>query len=156
MPFFVRAGKHLPATALEAVVELRAPPRLLFSPDDCQPRPNLLRFRLGTDDGVTVCVQAKEPGQRLVSHPVELQVDFERVFGARQQAYQRLLGDALEGNPARFARQDGVENAWRVIQPLLDQPGPVHSYPRGSWGPNEADAVTAGHGRWHDPAAGRA
>jgi glucose-6-phosphate 1-dehydrogenase len=156
VPFFVRSGKALAATALEAVVELHAPPRLLFSPDGCQPRPNFLRFRLGTDDGVTVGVQAKEPGQRLVSHPVELQVDFERVFGARQQAYQRLLGDALEGNPARFARQDGVEHAWRVIQPLLDHPGPVHSYPRGSWGPAEADTVTAGHGRWHDPAAGRA
>jgi glucose-6-phosphate 1-dehydrogenase len=102
-----------------------------------------------------VCVQAKEPGERLVSHPVELQVDFERVFGARQQAYQRLLGDALEGNPARFARQDGVENAWRVIQPLLDQPGPVHSYPRGSWGPAKAETMMAGHGGWHDPAAGR-
>ena len=155
VPFFVRAGKGLAATALEAVVELHAPPRLLFSPDGCQPRPNFLRFRLGADDGVTVCVQAKEPGERLVSHPVELQVDFEQVFGARQQAYQRLLGDALEGNPARFARQDGVENAWRVIQPLLDQPGPVHSYPRGSWGPAQADTVTAGHGGWHDPAAGR-
>ena len=83
-------------------------------------------------------------------------MDFERVFGARQQAYQRLLGDALEGNPARFARQDGVENAWRVIQPLLGQPGPVHSYRRGSWGPAEAETVTAGHGGWHDPAPGRA
>jgi glucose-6-phosphate 1-dehydrogenase len=156
VPFFVRAGKGLAATALEAVVELHAPPRLLFSPDDCQPRPNFLRFRLGPGDGVTLCVQAKEPGERLVSHPVELQVDFERVFGARQEAYQRLLGDALDGNPARFARQDGVEHAWRVIQPLLDQPGPVHGYPRGSWGPAEADAVTAGHGGWHNPASGRA
>jgi glucose-6-phosphate 1-dehydrogenase len=156
VPFFVRAGKGLAATALEAVVELHAPPRLLFSPDGCQPRPNVLRFRLGPGDGVTVCVQAKEPGERLVSHPVELEVDFERVFGARQQAYQRLLGDALEGNPARFARQDGVEHAWRVIQPLLDQPGPVHSYRRSSWGPAEADAITVGHGGWHDPAPGRA
>jgi glucose-6-phosphate 1-dehydrogenase len=156
VPFFVRAGKGLPATALEAVVELHAPPRLLFSPDGCQPRPNFLRFRLGPGDGVTVCVQAKEPGERLVSHPVELQVDFERVFGARQQAYQRLLGDALEGNPARFARQDGVEHAWRIIQPLLDQPGPVHGYRRGSWGPAEAVTVMAGHGGWHDPAPGRA
>jgi glucose-6-phosphate 1-dehydrogenase len=152
VPFFVRAGKGLAATALEAVVELHAPPRLLFSPQGCQPRPNFLRFRLGAGDGVTVCVQAKEPGERLVSRPVELEVDFERVFGARQQAYQRLLGDALEGNPARFARQDGVEHAWRVIQPLLDQPGPVHSYPRGSWGPAEAETVTGGHGGWHDPA----
>lgn len=83
-------------------------------------------------------------------------MDFERIFGSRQQACQRLLGDALDGSPARFARQDGVEHARRVIQPLLDQPGPVHSYRRGSWGPAEAETVTAGHGRWHDPAAGRA
>jgi len=101
-----------------------------------------------------VCVQAKEPGERLVSHPVELEVDFERVFGVRQQPYERLLGDALAGNPARFARQDGVEHAWRVVQPLLEQPGPVHSYRGGSWGPAEADAVTVG--RWHDPAPGGA
>ena len=156
VPFFVRAGKGLAATALEAVIELHAPPRLLFSLQGCQPRPNFLRFRLGPADGVTVCVQAKEPGERLVSHPVELEVDFERALGARQHAYQRLLGDALEGNPARFARQDGVEHAWRVIEPLLDQPGPAHSYPRGSWGPAEAGAVTAGHGGWHNPAQGRA
>jgi glucose-6-phosphate 1-dehydrogenase len=151
VPFFVRAGKALAATALEAVVKLHAPPRLLFSPEGCQPGPNFLRFRLGPDDGVTVCVQAKEPGEHMVSRPVELEVDFERVFGARQQPYERLLGDALEGNPARFARQDGVEHAWRVIQPLLDQPGAVRSYPRGSWGPAEANAVTAGHSGWHDP-----
>jgi len=156
VPFFVRAGKSLAVTALEAVVELHAPPRLLFSPHGCQPRPNFLRFRLGTDDGVTVCVQAKEPGERLVSRPVELEVDFGRVFGPRQEAYQRLLDDALEGNPARFARQDGVEHAWRVIQPLLDRPGPVHRYERGSWGPAEAERVVAGHGGWHDPAPGRA
>lgn len=154
VPFFVRAGKGLAATALEAVVELHAPPRLLFSPQGCEPLPNFLRFRLGRDDGVTLCVQAKEPGERLVSHPVELDVGFERVFGVRQQAYQRLLDDALEGNQSRFARQDGVEHAWRVIQPLLDQPGPVHSYPRGSWGPARAQALTADHGGWHDPAPG--
>jgi glucose-6-phosphate 1-dehydrogenase len=156
VPFFVRAGKGLAATALEAVIELHAPPRLLFSPQGCQPRPNFLRFRLGPDDGVTICVQAKEPGERLVSRPVELEVDFERVFGARQEAYQRLLGDAMEGNPARFARQDGVENAWRVIQPLLDQPGPIHRYRRGSWGPALAHAVTARNGGWHDPATSAA
>src|SRR6266568_834209 len=154
VPFYVRAGKCLAATALEAVVELHAPPRLLFSPHDGQPLPNFLLFRLGRNDGVTLCVQAKEPGERLVSEPVELDVDFERVLGARQEAYVRLLGDALEGNQSRFARQDGVEHAWRVIQPLLDYPGPVHGYPRGSWGPAQAQAVAADHGGWHDPAPG--
>jgi glucose-6-phosphate 1-dehydrogenase len=151
VPFTLRAGKALATTALEAIVELHAPPRLLFSPQGCQPHPNFVRFRLGRDDGVTLCVQAKEPGEALVSHPVGLDVDFERVFGSRQEAYVRLLGDALEGNPARFARQDGVETTWRIIQPLLDQPGPLYSYRRGSWGPPEADTVVAEHGGWHDP-----
>jgi glucose-6-phosphate 1-dehydrogenase len=134
VPFFLRAGKALATTALEAVVEFCAPPRLLFSPDGCQPHPNHLRFRLGHHDGVTLSVQAKEPGQRLVSRPVDLDVTFHHVFGTRREAYERLLGDALDGNPARFARADGVQAAWRVVQPLLDRPGPVHPYPRGSWG----------------------
>ena len=152
VPFVVRAGKALAATATEAVVELHAPPRLLFSPDNCRPHPNFLRFRLGRHDGVTLSVQAKAPGERLVSRPVELDVDFEAVFGTRQEAYERLLGDALDGNPGRFAREDGVEATWRVVQPLLDQPGPVHRYQPGSWGPPQADAVATGHDGWHDPA----
>jgi len=151
VPFALRTGKALATTALEAIVELHAPPRLLFSPQGCQPHPNFVRFRLGRDDGVTLCVQAKEPGEALISHPVGLDVDFERVFGSRQEAYVRLLGDALEGNPARFARQDGVETTWRIIQPLLDQPGPLYPYQRGSWGPPEAESVVAEHGGWHDP-----
>jgi len=153
VPFYVRAGKALATTALEAVVEFQAPPRLLFSSTDHQPHPNLLVFRLGAHDGVTVSLQAKQPGEALVSHPVELDVDFERVFGHRHEAYERLLFDAIEGNAARFARQDAVETAWTIVQPLLDHPGPVYPYPRGSWGPPEADRVVAQHRRWHSPVA---
>jgi glucose-6-phosphate 1-dehydrogenase len=108
VPFFVRAGKGLAATALAAVAELHAPPRLLFSPQGCQPRPSFLRFRLGPDDGVTLCVQAKEPGERLVSRPVELQVDFGRVSGARQQAYQRLLAPAQRGDTVQAGQRRGT------------------------------------------------
>jgi glucose-6-phosphate 1-dehydrogenase len=151
VPFYVRAGKALAATALEAVVEFQAPPRMLFSSTDHRPHPNLMVFRLGAHDGVTVSLQAKQPGEALVSHPVELDVDFERVFGHRHEAYERLLGDALEGNASRFARQDAVEAAWEIVQPLLDRPGPVHPYPRGSWGPPEAARVVAQHRRWHNP-----
>jgi glucose-6-phosphate 1-dehydrogenase len=153
VPFFLRAGKGLAATALEAVVEFHAPPRLLFSPDDCQPHPNHLRFRLGRDDGVTLAMQAKQPGERLVSRSVGLAVDFEHALGTRQEAYERLLGDALDGNPARFAREDGVEAAWRVIDPVLDPTGAVHCYPRGSWGPVEAEGLVAEYGGWHSPDA---
>lgn len=151
VPFLIRAGKALAATATEAVVELHAPPRLLFSPEGCQPHPNDIRFRLGHDDGVSLSVQAKEPGERLVSRPVDLDVDFAGVLGARQEAYERLLGDAIEGSPARFAREDGVERAWEVLQPVLDRPGPLHRYPRGSWGPPGTAALVADQLPWHDP-----
>ena len=152
VPFLVRAGKALPMTALEAVVEFQAPPRLLFSPDGCQPHPNHLRFRLGRGDGVTFRMEAKEPGDRLTSQAVELGMDFQHVLGTRRGAYERLLGDALDGNPVRFARQDGVEAAWRVVQPLIDAHGTVHTYPRGSWGPPAADAIGDVAGGWHAPA----
>ena len=153
VPFYVRAGKGLATTALEAIVEFQTPPRMLFSSTDHRPHPNLMVFRLGAHDGVTVSLQAKQPGEALISHPVELDVDFERVFGHRHEAYERLIGDAIEGNSIRFARQDAVETAWKIVQPLLDHPGPVYPYPRGSWGPPEADRVVAQHRRWHNPGA---
>jgi glucose-6-phosphate 1-dehydrogenase len=151
VPFLVRAGKALPVTALEAVVEFQAPPRLLFSPDGCQPHPNHLRFRLGRNEGVTLRMEAKEPGEHLTSRGVDLGLDFQHVLGTRRGAYERLLGDALDGNPVRFARQDGVEAAWRIVQPLLDAPGPVHTYPTGSWGPADAAAIADVAGGWHAP-----
>ncbi len=152
VPFYVRAGKALATTALEAVVEFQAPPRLLFSSTDHRPHPNRFVFRLGPHDGVTLSLQAKEPGEALVSHPVDLDVDYERVFGHRHEAYERLIADAIEGNASRFARQDAVESAWEIVQPLLDDPGPVYPYPRGSWGPPEADKVVGRKG-WHNPAS---
>ena len=80
-----------------------------------------------------------------------LNVDFEHVFGTRHEAYERLLFDAIEGNAARFARQDAVEAAWEVVQPLLDRPGAVYPYLRGSWGPPEADTVVTHHRGWLSP-----
>jgi glucose-6-phosphate 1-dehydrogenase len=154
VPFFVRAGKALAATALEAVVELREPPRMLFTEADLpSPHANLIRFRLGTRDGVTLTVQAKRPGQDLVTQEVDLDVDFNAALGARQEPYERLLDDALDGNARRFARQDGVENAWRVVQPALDDPGQVLAYERGTWGPASADGLLQG-GHWHPPVDG--
>jgi glucose-6-phosphate 1-dehydrogenase len=151
VPWYVRAGKAMEATALEATVELCSPPRMLFLGDGGHvPEPNLIRFRLGTDDGVSLWVQAKSPGSRDVTHPVELAVDFASALGARQEAYERLLADALDGDPRRFAREDMVEEAWRIVQPALDEPGPVHPYPRACWGPDEADRLIP-RGSWHRP-----
>jgi glucose-6-phosphate 1-dehydrogenase len=153
VPFYIRAGKALNQAATEAVVEFQNPPRLLF--DEAggpRPEPNLVRFRLGSNDGVTFTLQAKTPGQALDSEDVNLNVDFASALGQRQEAYERLLDDALAGNPRRFAREDVVERTWRIVQTALDDPGPVYSYPRGSWGPAEADALVPGG--WYPPLAG--
>jgi glucose-6-phosphate 1-dehydrogenase len=151
VPFYVRAGKALAATALEAVVELTAPPRLLFAGADCAPpHPNLIRLRLGQDAGVTMTVQAKQPGPQIQTRPVDLCVDFAEALGEPQEAYERLLADALDGDPRRFAREDMVEQAWRVVDPALADGGPVHPYQSGSWGPVEADTVLGGD-HWHEP-----
>ncbi len=151
VPWFVRFGKDLPCTALEAVVTFRAPPRMLFEEEGHQPHPNEFVFRLSADDGVTLHVQAKQPGDRMITHQIGLDVSFGHVLGARQDAYERLIGDAIDGNPARFARQDMVEQAWRVVDPALSGASPIHPYDRGTWGPPEADALVDGLARWQEP-----
>jgi glucose-6-phosphate 1-dehydrogenase len=136
VPFHVRAGKHLPVTATEVVVVLRQPPALLFDEKSgAPPAANLIRFRLGNPDGVTLTVNAKEPGPDLDAKSVDLQVDFAAALGERQDAYERLIGDAIEGERRRFGRQDIVEETWRIVQPVLDSPTPVIDYEPGSWGP---------------------
>jgi glucose-6-phosphate 1-dehydrogenase len=152
VPFYVRTGKALPTTAMEAVVEFHAPPRLLFCGAHAhQPEPNLLRFRLGADDGVTLRVQAKEPGARMVSHPVDLGVDFGSVLEARQGAYERLLDAAIEGDATRFARRDAVEEAWQIVEPALRPPKPAIAYGRGTWGPDAANSVLPEGRFWYEP-----
>jgi glucose-6-phosphate 1-dehydrogenase len=151
VPWYVRCGKGLAAAATEVVVEFRGPPSLLF--DEAggpEPERNLVRFRLGKHDGVTFTLQAKTPGQHLDSQNVDVAVDFAAALGERREAYERLLDDALAGLPRRFAREDVVEQTWRVTQPALDTPGPVHPYFRGSWGPSEADRILAGD-HWFQP-----
>lgn len=142
VPFYARAGKALAGAATEAVIELREPPRMLF--DEAggpPPGRNLIRLRLGKRDGVTFTLQAKTPGPHLDSQDIDVSVDFAAALGERREAYERLIDDAMAGNPRRFARQDMVEQTWRIMQPALDDPGPVHSYERGSWGPAEADSI---------------
>jgi glucose-6-phosphate 1-dehydrogenase len=156
VPFFIRAGKALAATATEAVVEFQPPPRLLFAdPQHAAPLPNQLRFHLGKNDGVTLRVQAKDPGERMVSRPLDLAVSHQAVFGERPQAYERLLGDAMEGDARLFARQDGVEEAWRVVGRVLDAPCPVELYEGGSWGPPAANALWNARGGWEEPEEAR-
>jgi glucose-6-phosphate 1-dehydrogenase len=112
-----------------------------------------LRFRLGQDDGVTLQVQAKAPGEDLVSRPVDLEVSYGELFPHRQEAYQRLLEDAIEGDHRRFGRADGVEEQWRIVQTVLDAPPPVELYRRGTWGPPSAEMLAAPVGGWIEPLA---
>jgi len=145
VPWYVRAGKALACAATEVVVEFREPPSMLF--DEAggpTPNRNLIRLRLGKNDGVTFTLQAKTPGPHMDSENVDIAVDFAAALGERREAYERLLDDAIAGVTRRFAREDVVELTWRIVQPALDNPGPVHPYFRGSWGPSEADRVLAG------------
>jgi glucose-6-phosphate 1-dehydrogenase len=153
VPFYVRAGKAMPATATEAIVEFKEPPRLLFDEaGGATPSRNQVRFRLGKHDGVTFKLQAKSPGAHMDSEDVDVSVDFAAALGERREAYERLLDDAMAGNPRRFARQDIVEQTWRVIQPTLDDPGPVCTYESGSWGPAEVSSILEPGDLWIDPA----
>jgi glucose-6-phosphate 1-dehydrogenase len=147
VPFHVRAGKSLPGTATEVIVELRCPPRMLFAErDGMNPQPNLIRFRLGHDDGVTISVQAKSPGSSTVTEPIDLSVDFDTALGHRQEAYERLLDDALHGRRHRFAREDTIDEEWRIVEPILDLESRPTPYYEGTWGPSGADLP----GGWHD------
>ena len=150
VPFYLRTGKHMPGNATEAVVELRRPPRLLFAGQDADvPSTNLVRFRLGHSDGVTLSVQAKAPGARTVTQPVDLRVDFESALGHRREAYERLLDDAMDGRRHRFAREDTIEEEWRIVAPILDLPDRPVPYYKGTWGPPSAIPPEGG---WHDVA----
>jgi glucose-6-phosphate 1-dehydrogenase len=152
VPFSIRAGKALKETVQETVIELRQPPRLLFADQAHTPEPNVLRFRLKPDATITVEMQAKLPGSQMVSRRVDLDVAYEEALGGQgPEAYQRLLGDALAGDPRLFARQDAVEAAWRVVDPVLAKHEPALPYERGSWGPDEAARVVPGERDWRTP-----
>ena len=108
-------------------------------------------FRLSGREGVTLHLSAKAPGEELTTRPVDLDVDFDEALGTRRDAYERLLEDAMEGDARRFARADAVEESWRVVQPLLDHPGPLRQYDPGSWGPSAADVLAEKYGGWRNP-----
>jgi glucose-6-phosphate 1-dehydrogenase len=150
-PFFIRAGKHLPITATEVVVELRRPPANVFReplPAHC----NYVRFRLGPDQvAIGIGALSKKPGTAMRGEEIELYVCNARDDEAG--AYERLIGDALKGDNALFARQDAVEEAWRIVDPILRSPKPAHLYEPGSWGPAEAAKMTEAFGGWHPPMA---
>ena len=151
VPFLIRAGKHLAATATEAVVEFKQPPRQLFAGRGRSPLSNHLRFRLGRDDGVTLQLQTKVPGEHLATKAVSLDVSYEEALGHRQDAYERLLDDAMDGDTTRFGGEDSLEQQWRIVDPVLQQPPPVRLYSRGTWGPEAASRLLNPGGSWYEP-----
>ena len=152
VPFYVRAGKSLAVTATEVDVRFhRAPLQLFHEAKGRRPEPNLLRLRIGPVDGIQLALQAKHPGGRLESEPVTLDLDFRTELGDEPLPYELLLGDAVEGDATLFSTPEMIEGTWRVLDPLLGNPGPVHGYAPGTMGPAEADRLVARHGGWIDP-----
>lgn len=146
VPWVIRAGKALASTVTEAVVEFARPPRPLFTDADCQPGPNRLTFRTKPDDGISLSMQAKHPGPAMVSRSIELHLEHDRPRG--RDAYDRLIGDALRGDPSLFARQDAVMEAWRIVENVISNGRPVVPYRRGTWGPQEADPLVGPEWHW--------
>jgi len=135
VPWFVRSGKGLPATFTEAVIEFERAPHPLFVDHEHPPEPNRLRFRLNPDDEITLEMQAKTVGEDFASHTVELDVDHVSTATRQPEAYERLLLDVIDGDQSRFGREDAVEESWRIVGSLLEDPPPALPYERGTWGP---------------------
>jgi glucose-6-phosphate 1-dehydrogenase len=149
VPFFIRAGKRLPVTATEVCVTLKRPPQNVFGETLGEPR-NYVRFRLGPDRvAVAIGARAKVPGEKMIGREIELFVSHQR--GDEMEAYERLIGDAMIGDASLFARQDGVEATWRVVNPILPVSTTVYEYEAGTWGPSESQVLMAPFGRWQNP-----
>src|SRR5690606_30061135 len=153
VPFYIRAGKELPVTATEVIVELEPSNLPLFREHaGDQKLGNYFRFRLGPDRvAIAVGARIKVHGERMRGEAVELFALNAR--GDEPDAYERLISDAMRGDHTLFARQESVEASWRIIDPVLADPPPVHLYSRGSWGPAQADELIAGTCRWYAPRA---
>ncbi len=150
VPFFLRTGKHLAVTQTELRLVFKHPPRLGFSTLGRDAQPNQIVVRLDPSTGIRLVVEAHRsdaPG----AEPITLDMEFTSQGGEGPTPYEVLLYAAMIGDSRPFIRQDAVEEAWRVMQPLLDAPPPIHPYAQGSWGPEAADELVAGHGRWHEP-----
>jgi glucose-6-phosphate 1-dehydrogenase len=154
VPFYIRTGKSLPVTATEVIVELKCPPMTLFDDDavvahEHPVRSNYFRFRLGPEMVIATGARVKRPGEAMRGDDVELVARHQPARGA--PPYERLLGDALRGDTALFTSDEAVEAAWRVVDPVLDLPGPIETYAPGTWGPPSAARVVDGNVAWHDP-----
>ena len=148
VPFYIRAGKRLAVTATEVLVELKRPPRDVFDEANLG-HPNHVVFRLGPEVSISLGARTKQPGEEMVGEDVELMAHHQS--GEVLEPYERLLTDAMAGDPELFSRQDIVETSWRIVDPILDGATPLNLYAQGSWGPPEADALLPEGATWHEP-----
>ena|SRR5438552_2209389 len=148
VPIYIRAGKHLPVTVTEVVVDLKRPPQTIFDPFTCQ-ECNYLRFRLSPNVLISLGARAKQVGEAMLGEQVELVAQHKSA--EEMTAYERLLGDASRGDSSLFTREDVVEAAWRIVEPVLGDVAPPHEYEPRSWGPSEADRLFEGQGGWRNP-----
>ncbi len=146
VPFFIRAGKCLPTTTTEVLVTLRRPPLTHLAASAT----NYVRFRLSPEVTIALQARVKRPGEHMATEPTELRV-VHYPDGEDLDPYERLLGDAMAGDGTLFAREDGVEAAWAVVEPILGSTVPLYEYEPGTWGPSEAARLTAHIGGWHCP-----
>lgn len=150
VPFYIRAGKSLPVTCTEVVVRLRRPPTVFPT---CSPAPNYLRFRISPETTIAFGLTTMDPEEKGIGQSVELVAS--RHPGAEEMdAYERVLGDAMEGDATLFAREDYVEEAWRIIDPVLKAGTPIYEYEPSTWGPSEVDQKVAPAGGWQNPTVG--
>ena len=157
VPFYVRAGKSLQTTTTEVMIEFKNPPQVVFN----EPAPamgNYIRFRLSPQVQIGLGARAKRPGEGMMGRPTELSVVDQaqpqqqgQGSGVRLGDYERLLGDAMAGDATLFARTDVVEAAWAIVDPVIHGPSPMYEYEPGTWGPKEADHLTAEVGGWNTP-----
>ena len=148
VPFFIRTGKCLPVTQTELRLVFKHPPKLGFFPR--RPDADQLVMKLDPSTGVRLLVDAQRSGAT-APEQINLDMEFAEEGGEGPTPYEVLLKAAMDGVNTRFTRQDCIDETWRVLQPLLDAPPPVHPYAKGSWGPDAAEKLVAGHGRWHEP-----
>jgi glucose-6-phosphate 1-dehydrogenase len=146
VPFFLRAGKCLPVSTTEVVVDLKRPPIVKLAPG----KGNYVRFRLSPDVTIAVGARVKRPGEEMIGNETELSF-VHHPHGDEMDAYERLIGDAMEGDPTLFARQDAVEGAWSIVDPILHIDSAPIEYEPGTWGPPEADRLTEPIGGWQPP-----
>jgi len=148
VPFFIRAGKMMPVTCTEIRIEYKRPPQIVY-PEKNPGEPNYIRIRLSPEVVVAIGTRRKLPGELMVGVNSEMIAQYHPKN--EMEPYERLLIDAMKGESTYFAREDGVEEAWRIIDPILGDVVPVQIYEPGTWGPSQADELIAPYGKWNDP-----